>query len=420
MSRIAVVGAGIAGLGAAWLLSQRHAVTLYEAADYFGGHTHTHTIEFDGAQYAVDSGFIVFNPQHYPLLSALFAHLGVDSQPTTMSFSVHEQRTGLEYNAGTLDGLFCQRRNLLSPRFWRMLGDLRRFYRQAPQVLADAAQAQLTLGEFLQRHGYSDVFRDAHIVPMASALWSSPSQQILGFPMRQLIGFMANHHMLQLSGRPQWRVVRGGSNSYVRALRSRWRVEERIGTPVRSVQRLAQGVSVLTAADSDADAQHYDHVVLACHADDALRLLNDASAAEREILGAIAYQDNDTVLHTDARVLPRDRRAWAAWNAHVPADPQAPCTVSYWMNALQSIRAPQPFIVSLNRNDAIDPAKVLRRMRYRHPLQTRASVAAQARKHEIQGQRGTWFAGAGWGFGFHEDGLRSAVEVAAGLGVPWP
>ncbi|MDL5364516.1 FAD-dependent oxidoreductase [Xanthomonas sp. NCPPB 2654] len=416
MSRIAVIGSGIAGLGSAWLLSQQHHVTLYEAANYLGGHTHTHTIELDGAQYAVDSGFIVFNPQHYPLLSRLFAQLEVAAQPTTMSFSVHEARTGLEYNAGSLGGLFCQRGNLANPRFWRMLRDLRRFYRQAPQVLSDAAQAQLTLGEFLRRHRYSDVFRDAHLVPMASALWSSPSQRILQFPMRQLVGFMANHHMLQLSGRPQWQVVRGGSSSYVHALRSRWRVEERVSTPVRSVQRLSQGVSVLT----DADTEHYDHVVLACHADDALRLLNDASAAEREILGAITYQDNDTVLHTDARVLPRNRRAWAAWNAHVPADAEAPCTVSYWMNALQSLDAPQPLIVSLNRSGDIDPAKVLRRMRYRHPLQTQAAVAAQARKHEIQGRRGTWFAGAGWGFGFHEDGLRSAVDVAAGLGIPWP
>lgn len=416
MSRIAVVGSGIAGLGAAWLLSQRHEVTLYEAADYLGGHTHTHAIELDGAEYAVDSGFIVFNPEHYPLLSALFARLGVESQPTTMSFSVHEERTGLEYNAGTLDGLFCQRRNLLSPRFWRMLRDLRRFYREAPQVLHDATLAQLTLGDFLQRHRYSEVFRDAHLVPMASALWSSPSRQILDFPMRQLIGFMANHHMLQVSGRPQWRVVRGGSNSYVRALRSRWRVRERLGTPVRALQRTAHG-SVAIACDTD--TQQYDHAVLACHADDALRLLTDPSDAEIAILGAIGYQDNETVLHTDARVLPRDRRAWAAWNAHVPADPDAPCTVSYWMNALQSLQAPQPFIVSLNRTDAIDPAKVLRHMRYRHPLQTQASVAAQARKGEIQGQRNTWFAGAGWGFGFHEDGLRSAVDVAAALGVPW-
>ncbi|WP_045770483.1 NAD(P)/FAD-dependent oxidoreductase [Xanthomonas albilineans] len=416
MSRIAVVGSGIAGLGAAWLLSQRHEVTLYEAADYLGGHTHTHAIALDGVEYAVDSGFIVFNPQHYPLLSTLFAQLGVASQPTTMSFSVHEARTGLEYNAGNLDGLFCQRRNLLSPRFWRMLRDLRRFYQHAPQVLHDPTMAQLTLGEFLQRHGYSEVFRDAHLVPMASALWSSPSRQILDFPIRQLIGFMANHHMLQFSGRPQWQVVRGGSNSYVRALRSRWQVRERIATPVRAVQRLAAGVSVQT----DTGAEHYDAVVLACHADDALRLLADPSTAETEILGGLHYQENDTVLHTDARVLPRDRRAWAAWNAHVPADPHAPCTVSYWMNALQSIDAPQPFIVSLNCSDAIDPAKILRRMRYRHPLQTSGSVAAQARKGEIQGQKNTWFAGAGWGFGFHEDGLRSAVEVATALGVSWP
>jgi predicted NAD/FAD-binding protein len=415
MSRIAVVGSGIAGLGAAWLLSRQHEVTLFEAGDYLGGHTHTHDIELQGRTYAVDSGFIVFNHAHYPLLTKLFDELGVESQPTTMSFSVHDQASGLEYNAGTLSGLFAQPGNLLSPRFWRMLRDLRRFYRHAPAVLA-AESPGPTLGEYLQAHGYSDVFRDQHIVPMASALWSSPSRRILDFPMRHLVGFMANHHMLQLRGRPQWRVVRGGSQSYVRALRKQWAVRERPNTPVRSIRRQDGGVRV----GSTAGEEHFDQVVLACHADDALGLLADASPQEQEILGAIGYRENEAILHTDTRVLPKSRRAWAAWNAYVPTHEGAPCSVSYWMNALQSIEAPEQFIVTLNRRADIDPSRILRRLRYRHPQQNHASVAAQARKPEIQGVRGTWFAGAGWGFGFHEDGLRSGVEVARQLGVQWP
>ena len=415
MSRIAVVGSGIAGLGAAWLLARQHEVTLFEAGDYLGGHTHTHDIELQGKTYAVDSGFIVFNHAHYPLLTKLFAELGVESQPTTMSFSVHDQGSGLEYNAGTLSGLFAQPGNLLSPRFWRMLRDLVRFYRDAPAVLA-AESPGPTLGEYLQAHGYSDTFRDQHIVPMASALWSSPSRRILDFPMRHLVGFMANHHMLRLRGRPQWRVVRGGSQSYVRALRARWAVRERLNTPVRSIRRQDNGVRV----DSAAGEEQFDQVVLACHADDALGLLADASPQEQEILGAIGYRENEAILHTDTRVLPKSRRAWAAWNAYVPTREGAPCSVSYWMNALQSIDAPEDFIVTLNRRADIDPSRILRRLRYRHPQQNHASVAAQARKSEIQGVRGTWFAGAGWGFGFHEDGLRSGVEVAGRLGVPWP
>ena len=415
MSRIAVVGAGIAGMGAAWLLSRQHEVVLFEAGDYLGGHTHTHDIELQGKHYAVDTGFIVFNEAHYPLLTKMFAELGVASQPTTMSFSVHDQGNGLEYNAGNLRGLFAQPGNLLSPRFWRMLHDLARFYRQAPAVLAWPAPGP-TLGEFLESNAYSAVFRDDHLVPMASALWSSPSREILDFPVKHLVAFMANHHMLQLSGRPQWRVVRGGSQSYVQALRAQWAVQERLATPVRSIRRSHDGVMVSSAAGIES----FDEVVLACHADDALALLSDATGAEREILGAIGYQDNEAILHTDTKVLPRCRPAWAAWNAHVPADRDAPCSMSYWMNALQSLRAPEQLIVTLNRKADIDPARVLRRLHYRHPRQDHASVAAQSRKADIQGQSHTWFAGAGWGFGFHEDGLRSGVEVAARLGVQWP
>lgn len=412
--RIAVVGSGIAGLASAWLLSREHEVTLYEANEYLGGHTHTHDVEIRGRSHVVDTGFIVFNPPHYPLLHKLFDTLGVASQLTTMSFAVRNERSGLEYNATDLRGLFCQRRNLVSPRFWRMLRDIARFYREAPMLL-ERADPGPDLGEYLAANRYSDAFRDDHLVPMASALWSSPSAQILKFPVKYLAQFMANHQMLQVRGRPQWRVVKGGSQAYVRALRKDWRVHERIGNAVTRVTRGPQQVRI----DSAAGSAHYDHAVLACHSDQALGLLGDASEREREILGVMPYQENDTVLHTDARLLPRRQRAWAAWNAIVPRDASEDCTVSYCMNLLQSLDCPEPIVVTLNRTAQIAPQKILKRLRYHHPVYTQASVAAQKRKAEIQGTNRTWFAGAYWGWGFHEDGMRSAAEVANGLGVRW-
>ena len=412
--RIAVIGSGIAGLASAWLLSRQHDVTLFEAEPRLGGHTHTHDIDLHGRGYRVDTGFIVFNPAHYPLLSRLFAELGVASQPTTMSFSVRNDATGLEYNATDLDGLFCQRRNLVSPRFWGMLLDLRRFYRDAPALLGEAGPGP-SLGDYLRQHRYGAAFRDEHLVPMASALWSSSSDDILSFPAKYLVQFMANHQMLQVTGRPQWRVVTGGSSRYIEAMRAHWRVHERIACPVHALRRDADGVEV----ESIIGRERFDHAVLACHSDQALHLLADADPCERDILGAMRYQANDTVLHTDARLLPRDRKAWAAWNALLPREGSDACTVSYCMNLLQGIEAPEPLVVTLNRTDAIDPSRVLRRMEYHHPLYSHASVAAQARKAEIQGRRRTWFAGAYWGWGFHEDGMRSAVEVARALGVVW-
>lgn len=409
--RIAVVGAGIAGMASAWLLSREHEVVLYESNDYLGGHTHTHAVEQDGRRYDVDSGFIVHNARHYPLLHQLFDELKVTSKPTTMSFSVHHGRTSLEYNASTLNGLFCQRRNLLSPRFLGMVRDIRRFYRDSPTLL-DQPGPGPSLGEYLDEHRYGAAFRDEHLVPMASALWSSPARHILQFPARYLVQFMANHQMLQLSERPPWLVVEGGSSTYVHRLRSQWHVQERLNSPVRAVLRQNDGV-VVSSLRGD---ERFDQLVLACHSNQALALLKDASERERDILGAIPYQHNDTVLHTDASVLPRNRKAWAAWNAYIPGQPDAACTVSYCMNLLQGIESRDPFVVTLNRTDAIDPAKVLRKMSYHHPVYTAASVAAQARKPEIQGQRNTWFAGAYWGWGFHEDGMRSAVEVARALG----
>lgn len=408
--RIAVVGSGIAGLSAAWWLSRRHEVTLFERDNRLGGHTHTHTFPLDGREVSVDTGFIVFNPQHYPLLTALFEELGVRSRPTTMSFSVSDEGSGLEYAASSLDGLFCQRRNLISPRFWGMLRDLRRFYREAPALLDDpdaAPDEGPSLGEYLQAGRYGDLFVRNHLVPMASALWSSPAQHVLAFPTRYLIRFLANHHMLKLCRRAPWRVVDGGSSRYIEAMRQRWNVQVRSGCPVRAVRRQSDGVRIAT----DEGIETFDHVVMACHSDQALALLADADRAEREVLGAIHYQPNEVVLHTDERLLPRNRKAWAAWNAHVSTDPWQPCTVSYCMNLLQGIDSQRPLVVTLNRRDLIRPEHVLRVMQYAHPVLDHLMVRAQGQRGLIQGQRRTWFAGAYWGWGFHEDGIRSARDM---------
>jgi predicted NAD/FAD-binding protein len=412
--RIAVVGSGIAGLGAAWLLAREHEVVLFEREPRLGGHTHTHRVQLGAREYAVDTGFIVYNPLNYPLLARLFAQLGVVSQPTTMGFSVQDARSGLEYNATSLDGLFCQRRNLLSPRFYRMVREILRFYRESPGLLAAAAPGP-TLGEYLREQRYSPLFVEAHLVPMACALWSSPSTEILRFPAQQLVRFMANHQMLDAGTRPAWRVVQGGSTRYVEALQRHWQVQVRLDSPVLQVRRGPDHVQVATAGGEE----RFDQLLLACHSDQALALLADPSDAEREVLGALRYQRNDTVLHTDARLLPRQRKAWAAWNAYIPPEPGAHCTVSYCMNLLQSLDAPEPLVVTLNRTQDIDPAKILARIDYAHPLQDHASVAAQARRAEINGVGRTWYAGAYWGYGFHEDGLRSGVEVARSLGVAW-
>lgn len=412
--RIAVVGSGIAGLGSAWLLSRAHEITLFEAGDYLGGHTHTHDVELGGEHFAVDTGFIVHNPQHYPLLAQLFSELGVETQDTVMSFSVRNERTGLEYNSATLGTLFCQRRNWFSPRFHRMWLDIVRFYREAPALLVGPGPGP-TLAEYLQAHSYSAVFRDDHLVPMAAALWSAPAHAVLEFPARFLVRFMANHQMLQVKAGEPWRVVRGGSARYVRALQARWTVRERLSCPVHSVEREERGVWVQSAAGRE----HFDQLVLACHSDQALGLLADAGEDERALLGAIPYQRNSVVLHTDAALLPRHPRALAAWNVLLPAEPQSSATISYCMNLLQSLRAPQPLIVSLNPSRPIDESRILKRLDYSHPQLSHAALAAQAHRSSVQGRRRTWFAGAYWGFGFHEDGLRSAVEVAQGLGVTW-
>lgn len=408
--RIAVIGSGIAGLGALYLLSPHHDVTLFEADERVGGHTHTHRVERWGQTFHVDSGFIVHNPENYPLFTRLLNRLGVGSRATTMSFAVSNARTGLEYNATNLDSLFCQRRNLVSPRFLGMLRDLGRFYREAPGVLERGDLR--SVGAYLADERYGDAFRDDHLAPMASALWSCPSGQALELPMAFLVRFMANHHMLSFTGRPTWRVVEGGSHSYVKAILARSSATVHTQTPVLRVSRGAEGVTV-TSKRGD---ERFDEIVIACHSDQALALLADPSEQERALLGAIPYIENDVALHHDASLLPRTAKATAAWNALVPREPGDACTVSYGMHLLQGIASPEPFVVTLNRTDAVDPSKLVARMRYHHPRFTRESVAASERLAVLDEGRHTHYAGAYFGFGFHEDGFRSAVKVAARLG----
>ncbi len=405
--KIAVIGAGIAGNVAAWHLAREHEVTVFEAGSHIGGHTHTHEVEQAGRRYRVDTGFIVFNDWTYPNFIGLLDALGVESQPSDMGFSVRDERSGLEYNGRSLDALFAQRRNLLRPSFWRMLADILRFNREAPALLGHAGD-DATLGDYLARNGYSRGFVEHYIVPMGAAIWSTDPESMLAFPARYFVRFFHNHGMLSVDERPQWRVIRGGSARYVEALTAPFRDRVRLDTPVQSVRRLAGQVYVKARGH---DVERFDAAFLACHSNQALAMLADATPAEREVLGAIRYQPNEAVLHTDTRLMPRARRAWAAWNYHVLPEDTGRVALTYNMNILQSLDAPEPFLVTLNRGDAIDPAKIVKRIGYEHPLYTREGVAAQARQEEINGPLNTYYCGAYWRYGFHEDGVVSALQA---------
>lgn len=416
--RIAVVGSGIAGLSAAWLLSRRHAVTLFEANDYLGGHTHTVDVTLDGISAPVDTGFLVFNGRTYPNLIALFRHLGVQSCASDMSFSVRIEEAGIEWAGANLDTVFAQRRNLLRPRFWGMLADILRFNREATALARSAGGATGSLGEFLDAGRYGPAFRDWYLLPMAGAIWSCPTATMLRYPAQTFFRFCDNHGLLQVSDRPQWRTVTGGARSYVEKLAAGI-ADTRLATRVSAVRRLDRGV-VLQAGGAEA---RFDAVVLACHSDQALRLLADADAEERALLGAVGWQDNEVVLHSDESFLPRSRAAWSAWNYHAggAADAGRPVGVSYLINKLQPLPFRRPVIVTLNPACPPRADSVIDRYVYAHPVFDLGSDAAQARLPQLQGRRNTWFCGAWTGFGFHEDGLKAGMAVAAGLGVsaPW-
>jgi predicted NAD/FAD-binding protein len=411
--RIAIVGAGVSGLVVAHLLGREHDVTVFEAADYAGGHTNTIRVDTPNETHQVDTGFIVFNDRNYANFERLLSRLGVDWQPSTMSFSVSDERHDFEYSGGSPNGLFAKRAHLVTPWFHRMVADLARFNRAARALLHDAGDGP-SLGAWLEQQRFSRPFIDKLIVPQASAVWSADPHQMWTFPARFMAEFFDNHGMLSVRGRPQWRTVRGGSARYVEALTGQLRRPIRLGTPVRSVSRQADHVLVTPRGG---DAERFDEVVLATHSDQALALLADASDREYEVLGSIPYQPNEAVLHTDVRMLPRRRRAWASWNYHLMDTPPSETTVTYHMNRLQSLRAEREFCVTLNRTGEIDPTQVIRRIPYAHPVYTAAGVRAQARLAEISARDRTHFCGAYWGWGFHEDGVVSALRVAERFGA---
>ena len=417
VKRFAVIGSGIAGLAAARSLAAHGHVTLFEAASRFGGHSHTVDLTLGGVSHGVDTGFLVFNEKTYPKLVALFAELGVETAPSEMSFSVQARADHLEWSGCNLGTVFAQRTNLARPAFWRMLADLLRFNRLTTALALDETATGLAaldqpIGDFLAAHHFSEAFRDWYFLPMIGCIWSCPTDQMLRFPIATMIRFCHNHGLLQVTGRPPWRTVRGGARNYVTRMLEAI-PDARLKTPVRRVRRLASGGAEIA---TDTGQERFDAVVLACHSDQSLALLDDASDAEREVLGAIRYHANRAVLHTDIGVLPQRRRAWAAWNyerAGSADRERATVCLHYLINRLQPLPFPEPVIVSLNPLTAPAPGSVHGEFEYAHPVFDRAAVAAQARLPDLQGRRDSWFCGAWTRYGFHEDGLASGLAVAA-------
>ena len=410
---IAVIGSGISGLTCAHYLSREHRVTVFEAGDRIGGHTATVDVSLGTRRYAVDTGFIVYNDWTYPHFIALLDELGVPSKPTAMGFSVRDEHSGLEYSGSSLNTLFAQRRNLVSPRFLGMLRDLLRFNRESVSDLEGGRlEPGETLGHYLGRRGYGKPFAEQYLVPMASAIWSSDCASVLEFPVEFFVRFFRNHGLLSVNQRPQWRVIEGGSREYLRPLCQRF--EERILTraAVQQIQRQPDGVQLTL---HDGRQFRFDQVVLATHSDQALAMLADPSREESQILGALPYQSNDVVLHTDTRLLPRKRSTWSSWNYRLGVDSQR-AVVTYNMNILQGLDAPETFCVTLNDRQAINPNRILGEFRYDHPVFSLEGIAAQERWPEINGVRKTWYCGAYWHNGFHEDGVVSALRVVEAIG----
>jgi predicted NAD/FAD-binding protein len=407
----------VAGLTAAWILQRKHRVTLFERNDYAGGHTHTVTIP-DGPDKGtpVDTGFIVMNHRNYPLLTRLFEQLGVALRDSEMSFSYWDETTGLQYSGGGLNALFAQRRNLLRPAFLRMVREIFRFFREAERDMTAGRLREQTLGDYLERGGYSDMFVRHHLIPMAAAIWSTPDNRMMEFPAESFVQFFHNHGLLTVNDRPQWRTVVGGSHSYVKRMLADFTGEVHLSAPIASIRRFADRVALATA---HGPAGEFDGVVIAAHADEALGMLADPSDAERRLLGAWVYQPNDTVLHTDACAMPPLHRIWSSWNytRERGSDPAGPASLSYWMNRLQGLQTSTPLFVSLNRRAPMAAEHVVMRMVYHHPTYSREALAAQRELPALNGQRRTWYSGSYFGYGFHEDAVRSAVELVRGFGL---
>jgi len=408
---IAIVGTGVSGLVCAHLLARSHDVTLFEADDRPGGHAHTVRVDLPDGTFDVDTGFLVYNERNYPGLIALFEDLGVATKPSDMSFGVRDEVSGLEWKGTSFGTVFAQRRNLVRPAFLRMLGDVVRFNRRARALLDGPPDASLSLGDLLEEGRWSSPFLDWYLVPMGSSIWSADPSTFLDMPAVTFARFFANHGLLEYGNQPGWRTVDGGSRTYVDAVLARLRTRVRLHEPVTKITRTADEVELHTSSGPE----RFDQVVVATHSDQALELLSDPSRAERDVLGAIRYQDNRATLHTDVRLLPANRRAWASWNYHRVADPRGRATLTYRLRSLQGITSDDELLITLNRDDAIDPSTVLRSFDYAHPVYDRGAIAAQARHQELNGRNRTWFAGAYWGYGFHEDGVESARVVCRRL-----
>ncbi|WP_206484308.1 FAD-dependent oxidoreductase [Thalassotalea sp. G2M2-11] len=410
MKNIAVIGSGVAGLTAAYLLTKKHHVTVFEKNDTIGGHTATVDVELDNQCYAIDTGFIVFNNKTYPYYLSLLSELGVDKQKTEMSFSVHNCQTGLEYNGHNLNTLFAQRRNLFRPKFWHLISEILRFNKLCKQAYElGQFQAGFTLGDFLQANQFSSFFSEHYILPMGAAIWSSSLAQMSAFDFHFFVRFFYHHGLLNIKDRPQWYVIPGGSRNYLSPLTASFNKNIHTQAQITSITRLNNKVQLTFA---DGAMQEFDELVLACHSDQALALLTDASEQERQILTAMPYSENSVVLHTDTALLPRRKKAWASWNYQLSDDRLRPASVTYNMNILQGLSSAHTFCVTLNQKEAIDPSKILREFTYHHPVFSVESMQAQQQREVICGKQHTHFAGAYWYNGFHEDGVRSAVDVA--------
>jgi predicted NAD/FAD-binding protein len=412
--KIAIVGTGISGLTCGYYLHKEHDVTLFEANDYIGGHTATVDVRLDGKEYSIDTGFIVYNDRTYPNFIKMMNEIGVEGLPTQMSFSVRNDGNGLEYNGHTVSTLFAQKRNWANPKFYRFISEILRFNKLAKSFANDKSTDSQTLGEFLDEHDFSPFFTDNYILPMGAAIWSSTLADMRAFPLMFFLRFFLNHGLLDITNRPQWYVIKGGSRSYIGPLSRGFADNIRLNSPVEKVIRTDKGVGI----EVHGETHWFDDVIFACHSDQAMRMLGDISSTEQELLGDMAYQANEVVLHTDIGLLPKRKAAWAAWNYLLDGSQEEQerlPSLTYNMNILQHIQSEHTFCVTLNSTKKINPNKILRSFTYHHPVFTKESIAAQQRKNEVQGKQSTWFCGAYWYNGFHEDGVRSALDVVQGL-----
>ena len=410
--RIAIIGTGVSGLLAARLMASRHDVRVFEANGYLGGHARMEQVEIAGRHCAVDTGFMVFNESTYPNFCQLLRLLKVPAQNTDMSFSVRCARSGLEYQGSSLNGLFAQRSNLLNPRFYGMLRDIVRFNRQAEEILAQPSTT--SLGAYLKEQKYSTAFIEHYLLPMSAAIWSCPPHQVLQFPLFFLVRFLSNHGLLQLRNRPQWKTIIGGSQEYIRPLMQPLQNHIHLNCPIVSVRRNSENVLIQS---SDGREESFDYVIMALHADQALAVLRDSDALESEILASFPYHENEAVLHTDHTILPKRRRSWASWNYHLGTDANRPVSVTYDLGRLQRLDLAKPILLTLNPTESIRPDCILKQIKFQHPAYDTTSIAAQQRRLECQGTRRTFFCGAYWGNGFHEDGVNSALSIAEFFGI---